>query len=67
MTDFTVQNHGSIFLLVPETDAARTWCDENLPDNRMTLGTTRGGPVVVEHRFIADIVSGIQADGLTVA
>jgi hypothetical protein len=62
MPDFTVENHGTIFLLIPETDAARTWVEANLPDDALTFG--RG--VVVEHRYIADIVAGIQGDGLEV-
>jgi len=31
-TDFTVENHGSIFLLQPHTADAQGWIDENLPD-----------------------------------
>lgn len=62
-TDFIVSNHGSIFLLRPNTPAAREWCEEHLPDDRQTFG----GAVVVEHRYIGDIVDGIRADGLEVA
>jgi hypothetical protein len=43
--DFEVQNHSSIFLLCPPTDAAIGWVDEHLPEDVMTFG--RG--VVVEH------------------
>lgn len=60
--DFTVQNHGSIFLLTPHTDAAEEWIAEHLPEDRMSAGPS----VVVEHRYIEDIVAGIQSDGLTV-
>jgi hypothetical protein len=35
---------------------------EHLPENRTTFGSA----VVVEHRYIADIVGGIRADGLEV-
>ena len=60
--DFLVENHGSIFLLTPLTPAANSWVDEHIP-----LGALRwGGAIVVEHRYIADIVRGIQTDGLTV-
>lgn len=61
--DFEVQNHSSIFLLCPLTDAAIEWIERYLPEDVMTFG--RG--VVVEHRFISDIVRGIQDAGLVAA
>jgi len=60
--DFTVRNEGSIFLLTPHTDAARAWVEEHLPADAQTFGPA----IVVEHRYIGDIVAGIQADGLEV-
>jgi hypothetical protein len=60
--DFSVSNHGSIFLLEPHTDAAIDWVADHLPAEALTFGDA----VVVEHRFISDIVTGIQADGLAV-
>lgn len=62
--DFSVENHGSIFLLRPETDAAHEWIDEHInPDN----GYQPYWPtVVVEPRYVGAIVEGIQADGLAV-
>ncbi len=62
--DFEVQNHGSIFLLRPLTPTATSWVDEH-------IGSDNGyqpyyPTVVVEHRYIADIVAGIQSDGLAV-
>jgi hypothetical protein len=63
--DFTVQNHGSIFLLCPQTEAATEWA-------RKHIGGENGfqpywpGAVVVEHRYITDIVEGIKSDGLQV-
>lgn len=62
MTDFTVENHGSLFLLRQNTDEAEQWVEEHIPEDAMTMGNA----VVVEHRYIADIVVGIQNDGLTV-
>lgn len=61
-TDFTVRNEGTIFLLTPNTEAGRQWATDNLPSDAQTWGNA----VVVEHRYIADIVEGIQADGLVV-
>ena len=61
--DFTIQNEGSIFLLQPCTDAARSWVEEFLPEDRLEFA----GAIVVEHRYIQDIVHGIRRDGLEVA
>lgn len=62
MEDFVVANHGTIYTLLAVTEAAKAWVDENLPDDAQTFG----GAVVVEHRYIDDIVNGINADGLAV-
>jgi hypothetical protein len=61
--DFEIQNHGSIFLLCPLTDSARAWVEEHLPEDVLTFG--RG--ICIEPRYIADIVAGIQRDGLVCA
>ena len=60
--DFTLYNHGSIFLLHPHTELARTWIAEHISEDAYLFGNA----VVIEHRFIADIVTGIQMDGLEV-
>jgi hypothetical protein len=60
--DFTVANHGSIFLLNPLTAEATAWVEENIPGDAQYFGNA----VAVEHRYIDDIVVGIRADGLTV-
>jgi hypothetical protein len=60
--DFFVENHGTIFLLQPLTPAANSWIEENLREDRLTFG----GAVVVEHGYIADIVRGVQNDGLVI-
>lgn len=62
-TDFTVRDEGSIFLLTPETPEADAWVAEHLPEDAMRFGKA----VVIEHRYVSDIVDGIQADGLEVA
>jgi hypothetical protein len=60
--DFTVSNHGSIFLLQGHTPAANEWINAHLPEERQTFG----GAVVVEHRYIRHIVQVVIADGLIV-
>lgn len=58
--DATVENHGTIFLVRPETSTAREWLDEN------TDGEWFGGALVVEHSFVLDLVQGMLDDGLEV-
>ena len=62
--DFAVENHGSIFLLHPQNEQAIAWVEEHIgPQN----GYHPYFPtIVIEHRYIADIVEGIQDDGLAV-
>lgn len=60
--DFSVHNHGSIFLLRPHTERARNWISEHIPHDAYAFGEA----VVVEHRYIAEIVRGIRTDGLKV-
>jgi hypothetical protein len=61
--DFRCENHGSVFLLIPITQSALTWIEENLPSDAQWFGNG----VAVEHRFIWAILEGIQNDGLGVA
>jgi hypothetical protein len=60
--DFEVQNEGTIYLLRPLTPAARAWVAVHISDDAQYFGDA----VVVEHRYIRDIVAGIIADGLRV-
>jgi hypothetical protein len=61
--DFEVVNQGNICLLCPQTDEAREWVHDNLNvESWQYLGRNIG----VDHRYIGDIVAGIQADGLSV-
>jgi len=63
MADFTVTNHGSIRILQALTEAAEDWVDEHIPSDAQTWG--RNG-IVVEPRYIGNIIDGIEGDGLTV-
>ena len=62
ITDFTVSGGGSLYLLCPHTDAARTWLDEHVGEDAQYLGPN----LAVEHRYISDIVEGARGDGLVV-
>lgn len=61
-TDVLVRSEGSIFLLTPMTDAAREWISNHIPEDAQYMGRS----LVVEHRYVADIVAGMQSDGLIV-
>ena len=64
-SDFVVENHDSIFLLKPLTPSAISWIEEHIGQDNgyQPLFPT----VVVEPRYIADIVEGIQNDDLVCA
>ena len=63
--DFTVENHGSIFLLQPQNKEAIDWVDEHIGQDN---GYQPYFPaVVVEHRYITDFVAGIRNDGWVVS
>ena len=59
--DFDVANHDSIFVIEPISDAALRWCYKHLPEDCDRWG--RLG-FVIEHRYIADVVAGMERDGL---
>jgi hypothetical protein len=61
-SDFDLTNQGSLMILVPVSEAAQEWANEHLPDDAMKWG----GGFVIEHRFIDNIVDGIEAEGLIV-
>ena len=60
--DFTFDNHFSICLLHPLTDAARAWVEENIgADN----GYQPQWPsVLLEPRYCGDVLAGIAESGL---
>jgi hypothetical protein len=60
-----VEDHGSVILLHPATDAARDWLEEHVGRDD---GFQPYWPVVVcEPRYVGDIVAGATLDGLRVA
>jgi len=62
--DFICENHSSIFLLKPLTDSATSWVEEHISQDN---GYQPYFPtVVIEPRYVADIVEGIQNYGLAV-
>lgn len=61
MADFRVTNGGSMFLVHPLTQECRDWLDENVQAESWQW---LGNALAVEHRFIEDLVEGMQNDGL---
>jgi hypothetical protein len=63
MVDFSVTNHGTIYLLAPHSDRAEAWLREHVkPEQHQFFGRA----IAVEHRYIHDIVEGAKADGLSI-
>ena len=63
--DFTVENHGSIFLLQPQNKLAVGWVKKHIGQGN---GFQPYFPIiVVEHRYITEIVAGIRNDGWVVS
>lgn len=63
-SDFCLEDHGSILLLRPLSDAAEQWVNENIGESN---GFQPYWPtVVIEPRYVADILEGVRLDGLEV-
>ena len=61
--DFKLDNHASLFLLRPLSSAAKEWMKEHLPlDSPETQFW--GDAIVIESRYVTEIVNGIIGDGL---
>ena len=61
IADVLVRNEGSLFLFHPLSDAAKDWIKEHIPDDAQWFGKA----LVVETRYVGNIVEGMRADGLT--
>jgi hypothetical protein len=62
--DFIVEDHGSIILLRPITDAAREWVEEYIGEDNGYQGLWP--TVTIEGRYLARIIDGIREDGLAI-
>lgn len=60
--DVEVENHFTIYLVRPVTDEARGWLEDHLTEDV----TYWGDAVVCEHRFVWNLVHGMEQDGLVV-
>jgi hypothetical protein len=62
-SDFQVESHNSVVLIRPLTDAAREWLDEHCPKDGEH--TYYAGALVVEPRYLNDLLIRMDNDGLT--
>ncbi len=53
---------GSICLLWAQTEEGKGWIKDNIDPEHQKWAAA----VVIEHRFVGDIVNGIHTDGLTI-
>ena len=56
---FQLENHGSIFLIRPLNDAANQWLRETAPEDAQFFGDA----MVVEPRYVREVIGAIEADG----
>ena len=56
--DFSLYHHGSTSTLVPRSDAAHQWIEDNLPDDTPWIG----GGVAIERRYLSPILIGIEIE-----
>ena len=54
---FTIEDHGSIVIVQPLSSEAWDWIDEHVFEQ-----TWWGGGLVVEPRYVADLVAGMRQD-----
>jgi hypothetical protein len=62
MVDISVEYHGSLYLLQPLNESASDWLHEHVAEDAQWFVSA----LVVEHRYVADIVRGAIEDGLRV-
>jgi len=60
--DVRFTDHGTIVLLEPLTEAAQEWVADNISPDAQTWA----GSIVVEPRYVENIVLGMQDDGLAI-
>ena len=63
MTDFNISNHGSLVLVSAVTDVARSWVREHVSSEGYQPNYP--GVLVVEPRYLGDILAGMDEDQLT--
>lgn len=65
LADFQVEDHGTIFLVRPQTNEATDFVDLLTDEQPETM--TYGGAVALDHRLAGDFLAQLLDDGYTVA
>lgn len=60
--DVTVEDHGSLCLIRPESEGASEWVEEYVEGSALWWGDS----LAIEARYAPDLVSGMAQDGLVV-
>jgi hypothetical protein len=61
--DFVLQNHGSLCLLCPMTEEASDHLEDRVDDEAMWFA----GGLVVEPRYVSDLVEALSDEGFSVS
>jgi hypothetical protein len=61
--DFICSGYGSLYLLRPLNPTARLWIETHIDADHQTFADS----VVIEHRYVWDVLRGILEDGLAVS
>ena len=61
--DLQIENHGSIVLVRPLTDAGKEWLRRTAPEDAQFMSDA----MAVEPRYIEGVAAAAQEDGLTVS
>lgn len=62
ISDYSVENHGSLFLIRANSTSAYQHLSEHVSDEAQWLGTA----LAVEPRYIVNLVEGLRAEGYEV-
>jgi len=60
--DVLIENHGTIFMVRPQTEKAKTWLEEHTGPDTQWFGEA----LAVEHGYVMQLAEGMQEAGLKV-
>ena len=60
--DFSIFGSGTVYMLMPLSDAAKIYADDHFPEDTLMLGNG----IAVEHGYIHSVSKGILDDGFSI-